>query len=293
MTTFPGCIADPDSSTVVQDAAAPAAGQSPLVHFGAMLGPTSRRRFVPGSQGLSTRQSQDDGSAVIAGSLDLESRQLNRAFVRLLGAAIDLSTMPVKRYPPGQLVVRCNDRPTALPVVEAGALDVIVSLDAEGHRVIPIRFQRGEIALPSTLFSDDPVRVDLRVSHAATLRWLPRAAVERAVGGDPKLALMLVRFLAQRLREVQLRERGWMGRGNRDRICAALARAAHDAVPLREDPIRVLLTHGEVAERAAVSRPKVSRELKLLERAGLLRLHRGAIEIVAPNVLWGAAVKRH
>jgi CRP-like cAMP-binding protein len=42
----------------------------------------------------------------------------------------------------------------------------------------------------------------------------------------------------------------------------------------------IVATHEDLAARCGVSRPKVSGELKRLEKAGWLRLDRGAIEIL-------------
>jgi CRP-like cAMP-binding protein len=42
----------------------------------------------------------------------------------------------------------------------------------------------------------------------------------------------------------------------------------------------IAVTHDKLAARCGLSRPKLSQELKRLELAGTLRLHRGAIEIV-------------
>jgi CRP-like cAMP-binding protein len=50
-------------------------------------------------------------------------------------------------------------------------------------------------------------------------------------------------------------------------------------------PWLVPATHEHLAMRCGVSRPKLSNELKQLENAGILRLNRGAIEILNYAVL--------
>ncbi|HYE90254.1 MAG TPA: helix-turn-helix domain-containing protein, partial [Terriglobales bacterium] len=119
----------------------------------------------------------------------------------------------------------------------------------------------------------------------ARVRWLPRHAMETALYADRDLLLLLVKFLGQRLREAQRREQSWMDRGVRERVIAALSRAARDASPVQAGAIRLSITHEELADRSAVSRPKLSLHLKALERTGVLRLGRGAVEIIDPERL--------
>lgn len=208
---------------------------------------------------------------------DLPSRALNRQFAAMLLACLDAGP-PVTGHA-GQLVQRGDVAPDALPLVEAGVLEVAVLLDAEGHRVVPVWFGAGELAMLSSLFGESAPRVDLSWRRPGRLRWLERRAIETAVQAHPRLMGALARFLAQRLREVQQRERGWLERGVHERVRAVLARSAAGSGGL------LVLTHEELAEHCGVSRPKLSSALKLLERAGVLRLHRGRIEILRPETL--------
>jgi CRP/FNR family transcriptional regulator len=200
----------------------------------------------------------------------------------LISASLRTTTHSV-----GEIVLHAGRRVTALPLVETGVLKVVLLFDAAGHHVVPVRFERGEIALTSLLFSDGINFVDVVVARSARLRWLRRDALERAVEASPALMLGLMRFLGQRLREVQRREQGWLVRGVHARVVTALASAARDAPQHAGWPIRIIATHGELAERSGISRPKVSHQLKQLERAGVLRLGRGVVEILQVAALPG------
>lgn len=204
------------------------------------------------------------------------SRALNRAFAALL--LTRLSPGLELHGCPGQTARREPSQPPALPLVQQGVLEVLVALDADGRRVVPVWFEAGEIGLLSTMFGERMPGVELVWRRPGTLRWLPRAAVEAAVLDHPPLLAALTRFLAQRLREVQLRERGWLQRSVHDRVRAVLGRSTGG-----EGGRQVTLTHGELSEHCGVSRPKLSVALKALERAGALRLHRGRIEILRPE----------
>ena len=94
------------------------------------------------------------------------------------------------------------------------------------------------------------------------------------------MLVMLVRFLAQRLREVQQRERVWLERGVHARVCATLARLAREQPAAPGQALALVATHEQLSMRCGVSRPKLSHELKRLERAGTLRLRRGAIDVL-------------
>jgi CRP-like cAMP-binding protein len=163
-------------------------------------------------------------------------------------------------------------------MVQEGVLEVVMVLDAAGRRVVPVWFEGGEIGLLSTLFGDPLPGVELVWRRPGTLRWVRRDAVEAEVLAHPPLMEALARFLAQRLREVQQRERGWLERSVHERVRAVLARSAGGT-----GGRLVALTHGELSDHCGVSRPKLSLALKALERAGALRLHRGRIEILRPE----------
>jgi CRP-like cAMP-binding protein len=190
------------------------------------------------------------------------------------------SAFPARSVTAGRTVMRAGTWPKALPLVEAGSLQTVIHTGVEGQRVVPVTFEAGEIAMCSMLFSTSAVHAEIVTAQPCRLRWLPREVVESAVVAQPRLALPLIRFFAQRLREVQMRERIWLSRGLKARVWAALMREVADAEPGSDDPPVVLLTHEALAERAGVSRPKLSSTLKAMEREGLVRIGRGRIEVL-------------
>lgn len=203
------------------------------------------------------------------------SRALNRDFTAALVAR--LHPGPAVAGEAGQMVQRGDAPPDALPLVEDGVLEVVMQLDADGRRVVPVWFGAGETAMLSTLYGDTAPLGDLVWRRAGRLRWFDRRVLELTVQRHPPLMAALARFLAQRLREVQQRERLWLERGVHERVRGVLARLAAG------ERRRLQLTHEELADHCGVSRPKLSTALKVLERAGALRLHRGGIEILRPE----------
>lgn len=209
-----------------------------------------------------------------------ESRRLNRLFARELLACVDTTAHAARPTPAGRVVIRAGTSPRALPVVEAGTLQAVIHTGDEGQRVVPVTFEAGEIAMCSLLFSASPVHADIVTVQPSRLRWLPRGLIEAAVATHPRLGLPLIQFLAQRLREVQMRERVWLSRGLDARVWAALMRELAGAEPEPDGRWVVPLTHEALAERAGVSRPRLSMTLKGMEHDGRVRIGRGRIEIL-------------
>jgi len=210
----------------------------------------------------------------------IESRILNQRFAEGVMRRIDFARFPVQRVEAGRWLRCAGDRLLQLPYIEAGRLDTVIQVGEQGTPVVPLTFERGEIAMVSSLFSDQPIAVDLVAGEDVQVRWLPAAEIEAALLADRDLLVLVVRFLAQRLREVQSRERGWLERGVHERVCISLVRVARDSKPGPDGRLLIAATHEQLAQRCGVSRPKLSLELKQLELAGRLKLHRGAIEIL-------------
>lgn len=211
----------------------------------------------------------------------LQSRRLGRRFASALAQPMALETRPLRRFEVGVSLFKAGDRVTQLPYVVSGRLDAVVHVPgAQGGQIVPISFRAGEMAFLSYLFNQLPSGSDLLVGEPSVIQWLPLQDIETCLLNDQGLLLMLVRFLGQRLREVQARERSWAARGVHPRLCAGLARMAAD-VPKRSDGRTVVVaSHEQLAASCGISRPKASIALKALEGDGVLALGRGWIEVL-------------
>jgi CRP-like cAMP-binding protein len=211
----------------------------------------------------------------------LQSRQLGRKFANALAQPLAFKSRPLHRFDSGVSLCKAGDRVTQLPFVMSGRLDAVVHVPGiQGGQIVPISFRAGEMAFLSYLFNQLPSGSDLVVGEPSTIQWLPLRDIEACLLIDQGLLLMLVRFLGQRLREVQARERSWAARGVQHRLCAGLARMAAD-LPSRSDGRTVVVaTHEQIAASCGISRPKASIALKALEGDGVLKLGRGWIEVV-------------
>jgi CRP-like cAMP-binding protein len=210
-----------------------------------------------------------------------DSRAHSRALAQALAGPLGLPTLPLLRVAAGSTLLKAGDAVTRLAFLASGRIDAVLhGHGREGAQAVPLSFGPGEIVLLSQLFSERDSGLDLVVGKEATLRWVPVERIQRALHDDPAAMLLLVKFLAERLREVQVRERAWAERGVHERVCAALARLAAEQPARADGRCLIATTHEQLATRCGVSRPKASLALKRLEQAGRVRLARGAIEVL-------------
>jgi CRP-like cAMP-binding protein len=210
-----------------------------------------------------------------------QSGSVSRALAQALSPALGMPSRPLQRVAAGATLHKAGEAVTRLAFLANGRIDALLhGRGGEGAPVVPLAFGQGEIVLLSQLFCERTSGVDHVVGENATLRWVAIDEIERAVLSDPAALLLLVKFLAQRLREGQERERAWVERGVHERVCAALARLAAEQPPRSDGRCLIATMHEQLATRCGVSRPKASTALKKLEQAGRVRLDRGVIEVL-------------
>lgn len=215
-------------------------------------------------------------------SLSQHSGAFSRALALALAVPLNMPARPLLRVPVGTTLQHSGDYATRLVFLASGRIDAVLYGNGSdgGAPVVPLVFGAGEIVLLSQLFCESRSGVELFVSEDAALRWVLIDEIEVALLKDRDAMLLLVKFLAQRLCEVPVRERAWVERGVHERVCAALARLAAEQPPRADGRRLIATTHEQFAARCGVSRPKASTALKRLEQAGHLRLDRGLIEVL-------------
>lgn len=213
-----------------------------------------------------------------------ESHLWNQRLALALSERWPSAQAPVVTARAGQVLLPSGQPITRLPLLLSGRLDCVLPVQqGESGPFIPISFEAGEIAMLSQLFCNRPVWVDVVVAREARLRWLPVPALEALIESDSTLLHMLTRFLAHRLRDVQLRERSWVERGVQQRVRLQLQRLAEKITPDPQGVRTLHTTHEELAARCGVSRPKLSLALKRLEQQGRLLRGRGRLDLLPPS----------
>jgi CRP-like cAMP-binding protein len=214
-----------------------------------------------------------------------DSHLLNKRLGQALGECLMDQSLPVVSVPAGKTLLPAGQPITRLPLLISGRLDCVLPLQqSETRSLIPISFEAGEIAMLSQLFCNMPVWVDVVAAQDCLVHWLPVAELERRIESNPELLIVLTRFLAHRLRDVQIRERSWVERSVHQRVLMQLARLAQKITPNPQGVRTVYTTHEELAARCGVSRPKLTTELKRLEEQGLIRRGRGMLEILSQDI---------
>ena len=210
-----------------------------------------------------------------------ESHLWNQRLAQALCERLPESQYPAVQVHAGQVLLPSGRPITRLPLLLSGRLDCVLPVQqGESGPLIPISFEAGEIAMLSQLFCNRPVWVDVVAARNARLRWLPVATMETLIESDSALLQMLTRFLAHRLRDVQIRERSWVERSVQQRVRLQLERLA-EKIPPDSRGLRTLhTTHEELAARCGVSRPKLSLALKRLELEGRLQRGRGRLDLL-------------
>ena len=215
-----------------------------------------------------------------------DSRAMSRELGQILSERLDLTRQLAQKLPAEVTLLRAGEVVSRLPFLLSGRVDAVMHLQGgNGGRVVPVSFGAGEFVLLSQLFCSLPSPIDLIAARPLELRWAQIKDIEQALLNNYLLLVLVVRFLAQRLREAQTRERGWMERGVHERVCATLTRLALMSPRDADGCVTIVATHEELAARSGVSRPKLSQALKRLEQAGRLRLERGSIRIIGMDDL--------
>ena len=208
------------------------------------------------------------------------SQATNRTLTRALQERLSLNERPLWHCAPGQIVIAAGQRVTRLPVIVQGTIDAVMhGAQDRGLQTVPIQFGPGETVMLSYLFGEQPSTVDMVATAPTVLRWIGSDDLESLILSQPDLAVLLIRFLSRRLREVQGRERSWLERSVPVRVAAALVHIASDRAPV-DGTWTLAVTHDQIAHRAGVSRPKASTAMKQMEREGHIRLGRGVVYIV-------------
>ena len=124
----------------------------------------------------------------------------------------------------------------------------------------------------------------MAMTDSVIARMTP-AMFRDTVHRHPDVCDQLLALLASQVRMLASRVREFSTFDVRHRIYSELLRLAHAQPQGEEMKIAPPPTHAEIAARVSTHREAVSRELKRLERAGLIVRRRGAIVLLKPSEL--------
>ena len=155
-----------------------------------------------------------------------------------------------------------------------GALEV-VRVASDGRRVVFRRLVPGDVVGVS-LLGGAVHSADVVATESGSVLQLPRELVRETLLREPEAALRALGRLGE-----------WLGETSdsveAERTSPLPVRLRTTLSGLGDGRREVRMTHEELASLLGVTRESVSRELKALERSGMIRLRRGRIELLAPR----------
>lgn len=197
-----------------------------------------------------------------------------------------------RRCAAGELVLAEGEPCPGLSVVVSGRVKAF-KLSEDGREQVLRILGAGRTFNDVPLFDDGPNPASVAALEETTVALLPAARIHALVRERPEVAAAVIRVLAQRLRAVTEMVEDLALRGVTARVARLLLQCSRGAPPLAEGAGDhcAHLTQQQLAAMTGSVREVVQRSLKALEREGAIRLARGSIRVLAPDILaaWSGA----
>ena len=212
------------------------------------------------------------------------SNDLNRHIFDVLMQRLNLASRVPTHIPAQTVLLPSGQRSSNVYCLVKGQVDIaLYPQNANGARVVPLSFGPGMVLLIHTLYDESTDPGEMAAAVNSEVHVIPHAEFKRVMHTDVETLELVTRFLASRLSDARRREQQWIARSVQERVSALLKRLAREnktttgPTPM---PITLKVTHEHLAERSGVSRAKVSKELKRLERDGVIALNRNSMQIL-------------
>ena len=182
-----------------------------------------------------------------------------------------------RRVPAKEWVIDYQDEGIDVFFVVAGAVRVLI-YSKSGREVILADIEEGGFFGELAPIDGQPRSAGVLALSDALVATMPGAVFMDALNTHPDLAMHVMKLLAARVRALDNRILEYSTLHVRQRIAYELLRLAQRDP---KNPSRGILasrpTHAEIAARVSTHREAVSREMKRLERKGILVRQRGTI----------------
>ncbi len=189
-----------------------------------------------------------------------------------LGARAALArVLQDRRYRPGQYLLHQDCAPEGLFVVCEGRVR-LARIGPDGREQVLQMVGPGELFNAEPLFDGGPTPASARAMSPVRALLLPAAVLVALIGTHPFIALVLLRELSRRQRELVVLLEDLHFRSVRARLARVLLREAGDGA--------ASITQQELAERAGTVREIVGRTLRDMQQEGLVRLLRGQVTVL-------------
>tara|TARA_R100000687_G_scaffold83201_1_gene85116 strand:+ start:1630 stop:2370 length:741 start_codon:yes stop_codon:yes gene_type:complete len=211
-----------------------------------------------------------------------ESLQTNAWFAELPAVVIDelADKAQRRRLSDGEHLYRRGDMPTGLFGIIRGRIRVC-STSAEGKELTATFFETGDWLGEISIFDGLPRLSDAVASGDCEVLVLSRQAIEGLLERQPELYAPFVRILCRKLRMAMEGVSDLMLLPLAQRLAKRLLALADDYGQAHPEGLLIdlHLPQDELGRLLGASRQSVSKELKALERSGLVKLAYGQIVI--------------
>lgn len=207
----------------------------------------------------------------------------NAWFAELPAAVIDelANCAQRRRVKDGEPLYCRGDQPTGLFGIVSGRIR-LCSTSAEGKELTATFFEAGDWLGEISIFDGLPRLSDAVASGDVEVLVLPRQAIQGLLERQPELYAPFVRILCRKLRMAMEGMSDLMLLPLSQRLAKRLLALADDYGQAHADGLLIdmHLPQDELGRLLGASRQSISKELKSLERAGLVKLAYGQIVIV-------------
>lgn len=194
-----------------------------------------------------------------------------------------LAAMQSRQFHRGDHLFQQGGQPHAVFLVESGRVNW-TRLTEDGNEQSLQVVGPGEAVGLIGLMDRRPYMGSAIALDEITAWELSAAAFESLVQKHPEAALLIIRLLSVKMRQVVEHIHSLSGRSAAERVITVLLEKAR---PEAERCV-VALTHQEIAQISGLARETVSRVLAELQRRGTVSLTRSAVLLRDPSLLWEA-----
>jgi CRP/FNR family cyclic AMP-dependent transcriptional regulator len=184
------------------------------------------------------------------------------------------------RASPNEWIIDYQDESSDVLFVVSGTVKVKIQ-SASGQEVMLREINAGELFAELTAIDDQPRSSSIIAETNAVIARMPAAVFRATVHAFPDVCDQVLRVLTGQIRMLENRVNEFATLDVRHRIYAELLRLAR---PAPDHSGRAIISpppvHAEIAALVSTRREAVARELKSLERCGLIARRRGAIELM-------------
>ncbi len=195
-------------------------------------------------------------------------------------------------FEPGEIVFSEKQDASSVLVVLSGTV-YICTFESEGRQVIEAVMAPFESFGWLSVADENPRSISASVRGKASLLVIPRRDVLAVLERAPHAWQAVARHLAERLRRTLASQRALAGFPLERRIAFILCQAFRIGVTGSTPLTDLDLSQEDVASMTASSRQSVNKQLKALERAGLIEVRYNALRVVEPDVLLELALGEH